>query len=132
MLRWTVVGFGVLFVSVLIGLFAGAIRIPPVGILGWMIGDATLTEQQRAILAQRARQRKQHRRVVQYHDRGLRAGGMDRDDALEQRRVPRMRRGRLCTRNGRRDGSCARAWQRGQARARSRCEQQQRRLPALE
>jgi len=31
--RWTVVGVAVLFVSVLIGLFAGAIRIPPIGIL---------------------------------------------------------------------------------------------------
>ena len=50
--RWTVVGVAVLFVSVLIGLFAGAVRIPPVSILGWMVGDGNLTEQQRAILAQ--------------------------------------------------------------------------------
>ena len=34
------VGLAVLFVSVLIGLFAGAMRIPPIGILGWMVGDA--------------------------------------------------------------------------------------------
>jgi iron complex transport system permease protein len=50
--RWTIVGVVVLFLSVLIGLFAGAIRIPPLGILGWMVGDGSLTEQQRAILAQ--------------------------------------------------------------------------------
>ena len=49
--RWTVIGVATLFVAVVIGLFAGAVRISPVGILGWMVGGGSLTEQQRAIVA---------------------------------------------------------------------------------
>jgi len=50
--RWTVIALLVLFVAVVVGLFAGAIRIPPLGVLGWMVGDGSLTEQQRAIVSQ--------------------------------------------------------------------------------
>jgi len=50
--RWTVIALLVLFVAVVVGLFAGAIRIPPLGILGWMVGDGSLTEQQGAIVSQ--------------------------------------------------------------------------------
>jgi len=49
--RWTVIAAVTLFVAVVIGLFAGAVRISPVGIIGWMFGGGSLTEQQKAIVA---------------------------------------------------------------------------------
>ena len=50
--RWTAIAVVTLFVAVVIGLFAGAVRISPVGIIGWMFGGGSLTEQQKAIVAE--------------------------------------------------------------------------------
>jgi iron complex transport system permease protein len=50
--RWTLIGVAVLLVSVVIGLFAGAIGISPVKIVQSFFGGGGLTEQQRAIILQ--------------------------------------------------------------------------------
>ena len=50
--RWTAIAIAVLLTAIVIGLFAGAVRIPVGGIVGLPFGLGSLTEQQRTILTE--------------------------------------------------------------------------------